>query len=256
MRTIPMALTGCLALLLAAPGFAAPARARPRPAVKAPASKRVPAPAPTPPAEAALPTPPASNEALAPTAAPVPASAPAPAVKEAPVAPAAADKSLDKDKAADVQAAGGAANLDKLRADYAELRDQLFRSRARRETLESALLSTQVLTTLRFDASRRYLCKHAEVRLDGVRLWEASEGGVGDKPVTLAPKSAPPGPHVLSVRVEIRPRDNPKLGYVSEQSFSLNLNEGKKTKVEITIDEDGSLPSYNPDIEIEIDEDK
>ena len=73
-----------------------------------------------------------------------------------------------------------------------------------------------------------------------------------DRPLQLAPRSAPPGAHVLGVRVEVRARDNPKLGYVSEQSFSVVLPESKKTTVEITIDEDGDLPSYNPTIEIEV----
>jgi hypothetical protein len=57
---------------------------------------------------------------------------------------------------------------------------------------------------------------------------------------------------VLGVRVEVRSREDPKVGYVSDQSFSLNLPEGKKTTVEITVDEDGDAPSYNPDIEIEV----
>ena len=59
---------------------------------------------------------------------------------------------------------------------------------------------------------------------------------------------------MLGVRIEVRLRDNPKLGYLSEQSFSIALPEGKKTRVEITIDEDGDPPSYNPDIEVEIDD--
>jgi hypothetical protein len=57
---------------------------------------------------------------------------------------------------------------------------------------------------------------------------------------------------VLGVRVEVRSRENPQLGYVSDQSFVVTLAEGKKTTVEITVDEDGSAPSYNPDIEIEV----
>jgi hypothetical protein len=85
-----------------------------------------------------------------------------------------------------------------------------------------------------------------------VRLWENNEGLTSGKWIELSPKSAPPGPHVIGVRVEVRSRDDVKLGYVSDQSFALTLPEGKKTKVEIVVDEDGSAPSYNPDIEIEV----
>ncbi len=145
-------------------------------------------------------------------------------------------------------------DLPKLRADYNELKDALFRSRARREALEGAILGTQMVSSIVWDGGARFVVKAAEIRLDGVRIWEAAEGQLGEKTVELGARALPPGPHVVGVRVEIRPRANPKLGYVSEQTFALSFAEGKKTRVAISIDEDGSPPSYNPDIEIEIDE--
>ena len=57
---------------------------------------------------------------------------------------------------------------------------------------------------------------------------------------------------MLGVRVEVRSRDDAKLGYVSDQSFALVLPEGKKTRVEVVVDEDGSAPSYNPDIGVDV----
>lgn len=148
-----------------------------------------------------------------------------------------------------------AADLERLRAEHNALKDALFRSRARREILENALLSTQLIPVITWEGARRYLLKTAELRLDGVRIWEAGNTPLSDSAVTLAARGAPPGAHVLGVRVEVRSRENPKLGYISEQSFALSLPEGKKTTVAITIDEDGDPPSYNPDIEIEIDSD-
>ena len=103
-----------------------------------------------------------------------------------------------------------------------------------------------------WEGGRHHTVKHAELRFDGVRLWETNEGLTSGKEIDLSPKSAPAGAHVIGVRVEVRSRDDAKLGYVSDQSFAITLPEGKKTKVEITIDEDGSAPSYNPDIEIEV----
>jgi hypothetical protein len=145
-----------------------------------------------------------------------------------------------------------ATSIEALRAEYQQIKDALFRSRARRETLETALFSTQLIPTIRWDGGRHHAVKRAEVRLDGVRLWESAEGLTTDKAIALAAKSAPAGPHVLGVRVEVRSRDDAKLGYVSDQSFALSLPEGKKTTVEITIDESGDAPSYNPEIEIEV----
>jgi hypothetical protein len=144
------------------------------------------------------------------------------------------------------------ATLERLRAEHAALRDALFRSRARRDTLEGALLSTQLIPVLAWEGGRKHVLKQAELRLDGVRIWESGNTPPGDEPLALSPRGVPPGTHVLGVRIEVRFRDNPKLGYVSEQSFALTLPEGKKTTVEITIDEDGDPPSYNPDIEVEV----
>src|SRR5918912_619453 len=58
-------------------------------------------------------------------------------------------------------------SLDRLRAEHAAIKDALFRSRARRETLETALLSTQLTTELVWEGGRRHALKGAELRLDG-----------------------------------------------------------------------------------------
>jgi hypothetical protein len=150
-------------------------------------------------------------------------------------------------------APGIAPSIDRLRAEHAAVKDALFRSRARRETLENALLATKLAAVLTWEGSRRHQLKSAELRLDGVRLWDSAESPLGERPVTLAPRGIPAGTHVLGIRVEVRARDNPKLGYVSEQTFTIVLPEGKKTTVEITVDEDGDLPGYNPDVDVEID---
>jgi hypothetical protein len=165
---------------------------------------------------------------------------PAPRATEAPATP------------ADKAAAAPGPRVEALRAQYETLKDELFRSRARRETLEMLLLSTQLLPVIRWDGGRHHSVTRAEVRLDGVRLWESTDGLVADKRVDLAARSVPPGPHVLGVRVEVKSRDDARLGYVSDQSFTVVLPEGKKTRVEITVDEGGSAPSYNPDIEVEV----
>lgn len=143
-------------------------------------------------------------------------------------------------------------SAEALRARYDQLRDDVFRARARREVVEKVLFSTKVSLSLTWEANRHYVLEKAEVRLDGTRLWDASLRPVTDAPITLAERPVAPGAHVLSVRLEVRSREQAALGYVSEQSFALSLPEGKATKVGISVDEEGSLPSYNPEIEIEI----
>lgn len=230
--------------LLAAAGSAGAASGKNKSSSKTSANKVAPKkkPAPASDAPAADPTPVAEPD-------PSPASAPPP--EAAPTAPPAPEPPKRTEATDD---SASAATLEKLRAEHAALRDALFRSRARRETLENALLATQLTAVVRWEAGRRYTLKQAELRLDGVRFWDSGDTPPGDRPITLAPRGVPAGAHVLGVRVEVRARDNPKLGYLSEQSFTLSLPEGKKTTVKVTVDEDGSLPSYNPDIEVEIDD--
>jgi len=224
-----------IALFLAADARAAGSRVARAPKHKPAKTKAAPPPEPQPEPEPA----PAPVPAAAPAA---PLAAPEPAPAPPPPPPPPAEKAP--------KAAGP--SVEALRAEYDEIRDALFRSRARRETLETALFSTQLLPTIVWDGGRHHTVKHAEIRFDGVRLWETNEGLTSGKEIDLSPKSAPPGPHVIGVRVEVRSRDDAKLGYVSDQSFALTLPEGKKTTVEITVDEGGDAPSYNPDIEIDV----
>jgi hypothetical protein len=236
MKRIGPSLTLVAVLVTSAPAWGRDPGAKGHAAARAP-RRKAPQPAPTPPPPVVAAEPAAEEitaEAPPPPAAPDPAPAPEPK-REPP--------REEKAKPAGVEA---------LRAQYQALKDELFRSRARRETLEGALLSTQLLPVIRWDGGRHHSVTRAEVRLDGVRLWESSDGLVSDKPVDLAAKSAPPGPHLLGVRVEVRSRDDARLGYVSDQSFTVVLPEGKKTRVEITVDESGSAPSYNPEIEVEV----
>jgi hypothetical protein len=222
---------------IAAPVWAGPPAGKGHAAVRAPRRKPAPPP-PAPPTPA--PEQVADDGAAAPPASEPAPPDPAPARASDPPAP-----PVDKTRS-------NAPSVEALRAQYEALKDELFRSRARRETLEGALLATQLLPVIRWEGGRHHSVTRAEVRLDGVRLWESTDGLVGDKPVDLAARSAPPGPHVLGVRVEVKSRDDAKLGYVSDQSFTVVLPEGKKTRVEITVDESGSAPSYNPEIEIEV----
>lgn len=140
-----------------------------------------------------------------------------------------------------------------LRERYDQLRDQVFRSRARRETIEQALLSTKVAFEVRWEANRRYRLEKAEIRLDGTRIWDTAERPLTEDPILLAERPVAPGTHVLTVRLEVRSRDKAEMGYTSEQNFYIGLPEAKASRVRISVDEDGDLPSYNPEVEVKVD---
>lgn len=247
-------LRSCVMMVLASawlggtPVHAAPKRFAAKPAAKArpaaPKKKKAP-PAPESPAPILDDPAPAEEEQAEPVPTPATTADPAPAASAGPVV------NVDVSQPA-AKPATATASPEALRARYDELRDAVFRSRARRATLEKALFSTKAAFELKWEANRHFKIEKAELRLDGTRLWDASERPVTEEPVSLAARSVAPGAHVLSVRLEVKSRDSASAGYVSEQSFAISLPEGKETSVRVIVDEDGSLPSYNPEMEIEL----
>src|SRR5580693_5458545 len=97
----------------------------------------------------------------------------------------------------------------------------------------------------------------AEIRLDGNSIWDSGEKPLVDELIKVSERPAKPGPHTLTVRIEVRPgkkgeKEHADLGYESEQTFVVNVPEGRRTAVEITADDDGDLPGYEPEIALEL----
>jgi hypothetical protein len=258
-------------VLLAALPFAASAR----PARK-PAKPRAPAASASRPAQAPAAADATTDEPMAPddvrvaaadTAAPPAATAPAPppAAKPAPESPSPAEPK-DTPAPAPPGAATPAPSIDlqKLRADYDRLRDDLYRARARAQIVQEGIYSSRLAATLRWKGAPDYVIKHAEVRIDGGSVWDSGDKPVTDDLVKVAERPVKAGAHALTVRLEIRlgaiaknaektgGKDPEQLGYVSEHTFAIIVPDGKHVVAAITGDEDGDPPEYEPEIEIEL----
>jgi hypothetical protein len=152
-------------------------------------------------------------------------------------------------------------DLAKLRAEYDRLRDDLFRSRARAELVEEGIYDSRLAATLRWKGAPDFILRRAEIRLDGNSIWDSGEKPLVDELIKVSERPAKPGPHTLTVRIEVRPgkkgeKEHANLGYESEQTFVVNVPDGKRTTVAITGDDDGDLPGYEPEIEIEVESEK
>jgi hypothetical protein len=151
-----------------------------------------------------------------------------------------------------------ALDLAKLRADYDRLRDQLFRARTRAALVQEGLYTSRLGARLEWEAAPDFVIRHAEVRLDGGTIWDSGDKPVTDDVITVADRPCKPGPHALTVRLEIRPgtkkkgMDIEQLGYVTEQTFAIDVADGQRTTVLLTGDEDGDLPGYGPEMELEL----
>jgi hypothetical protein len=200
------------------------------------------------PMEAAAPDDPA--QAPAPDAKPAEPPPPTPAAKPTPPPEPARDDS------APAPAPALSVDLTKLRADYDRLRDDLFRTRSRAALVQEGLYDARLGARLEWEAAPDYVIRHAEVRLDGGTIWDSGDKPVTDDKITISDRPCKPGQHAVTLRLEVRPgtkkkgKDIEGLGYVTEQTFSLVVPDGKKTTVVLTGDEDGSLPEYEPELEM------
>jgi hypothetical protein len=152
-------------------------------------------------------------------------------------------------------------DLVRLRADYDRLRDELFRARARAQLAAEGVYASKLGAVLRWKGAPDFVLRRAEIRIDDSAVWDSGDKPLVDELITVAERPIKPGPHSLTVRLEVRPgtktdRENQDLGYVSEQTFVINVPDGKRTTVELTADDDGDLPEYEPELEVEIESEK
>ncbi|HEY7373047.1 MAG TPA: hypothetical protein VIF57_12860 [Polyangia bacterium] len=180
------------------------------------------------------------------------AAAPAPAGEEA-AAPAKAPP----------PAPPAAANMDinRLRAEYDKLRDALFRSRARAELVEEGVYASKLGARIRWKGAPDFIMRRAEVRLDGNSIWDSGEKPLVDEMIKVSERPIKPGQHSVTLRLEVRPgkkseKEHEGLGYEIEHSFVINVPDGKTTTIDITADDDGDLPEYEPEIEVEVESEK
>jgi hypothetical protein len=152
-------------------------------------------------------------------------------------------------------------DLAKLRAEYDRLRDELFRARARAELVEEGIYASKLGATLRWKGAPDFILHRAEIRLDGNPIWDSGEKPLVDELIKVSERPIKPGPHTVTVKLEVRPgkkgeKEHADLGYESEQTFVVQVPDARTTTVVLTADDDGDLPEYEPEIELELKSEK
>jgi hypothetical protein len=152
-------------------------------------------------------------------------------------------------------------DVARLRAEYDKLRDALFRSRARSMLVEEGVYASKLGAKIHWNGAPDFIMRRAEVLLDGNSIWDSGEKPLVDEMISVSERPIKPGTHSVTVRLEIRPgkktqKENEGLGYELEHSFVVNVPDGKRTTIDISADDDGDLPEYEPEIEIEIESEK
>ena len=148
-------------------------------------------------------------------------------------------------------------DLAKLRAEYDRLRDELFRARARAELVEEGIYASKLGASLRWKGAPDFILHRAEIRLDGNSIWDSGEKPLVDELIKVSERPIKPGAHTVTVKIEVRPgkkgeKEHADLGYESEQTFVVQVPDAGTTTVAFTADDDGDLPGYEPEIELEL----
>jgi hypothetical protein len=215
--------TAALFALLPALAIAPATRAAPPAAQRAkprkPGKPATPPPAPTPPAPVDTPAPD-----------PTPAAGPAPAPTEPDAKPA--------EPEAKPEAAG---DVDSLRQEYLSLRDELFRSRARANTVASQLYSTRVQIKLTYLTGRFYTPARSSIRLDGASVYEDAGGAIaGDDGIRFDGYIAP-GRHLITFHVEATGKDDDSFTSSTESEIVVKAVAGKDLLVAAKAKDTGDI---------------
>jgi len=162
---------------------------------------------------------------------------------------------------------GGVAlpDLAKLRAEYDRIREELFKARVRGQKAAEVAYPSKLDARLRWKGRPDFIIRKARFLLDGAELWDSADSAQTDDLIEIAERAVKPGPHALTVRLEIRPKVESKggtkaggeqLGHTSEHTVAIVVAETGKTHLFLTGDEDGDPPEYEPELELEIETDK
>jgi hypothetical protein len=133
-------------------------------------------------------------------------------------------------------------DLDALNGEYNQLRDELFRSRAKAHLLGDALFKTKIVATFQYKAQRAWPIKKVTLEIDDQPVFTADSPATQD-PLKLYDGFAAPGKHRLALRVECGATGEERVAYGAEGAFVIDVAENKQSNVSFVVDETGDGPA-------------
>ncbi|HEX9101375.1 MAG TPA: hypothetical protein VF997_04190, partial [Polyangia bacterium] len=133
-------------------------------------------------------------------------------------------------------------DLDALNREYNQLRDDLFRSRAKAHLLGDALFKTKIVATFLYKAQRAWPIKKVTLKIDDQPVFTADSPSTQD-PLKLYDGFAAPGRHTLSVRVDCGAVGEDRVAYGAEGTFVVDVAENKQSNIAFVVDETGDGPA-------------
>jgi hypothetical protein len=220
-----LALCGALAISASVDAQARKRRNGDKPASRDTAAEPAATPAPAEPEPAPAPPPAADASPLSVTPAAEPA--PAPAADPAP-APNAADEAATQDAQA-------------VREELSTVMDSLVSARARAALLGKSLFKTRVRVQLVNDAADDQVLGKVALSLDGNPIYRGDGSALNPEGAKLFEGYAAPGPHVLTVEIEQRAREDDAYRYRQTSSLRFVVPRGTLTDLKLILDDDSDI---------------
>jgi hypothetical protein len=208
-----------------------PANREPAADTATPAPTTDPAAEPAPPASA---SPGAAPAAVEPS--PLSVTPAAPAAEPAPAAaaqtPANAPDPADEAAAQDAQA---------VREELSTVMDSLVSARARAALLGKSLFKTRVRVQLENEAADDQVLGKVALSLDGNPIYRGDGSTLNPEGAKLFEGYAAPGPHVLTVEIEQRAREDDGYRYSQTSSLRFVVPRGTLTDLTLVLDDDSDI---------------
>lgn len=138
-------------------------------------------------------------------------------------------------------------DLSELRADYTQLMDDLVQARLRVSTLGTQLFRTRITVDLQDRTGDDVNLARFVVHLDGAPAFQ-SDGPVegADRGREIYTGSLAPGPHVLTLEVEQRARQDDAYRYTLRETFRFQVVPERLSEVTLILDDDSDIAGNFP----------
>ena len=144
-------------------------------------------------------------------------------------------------KPAEPEKEAEAVDVDTLRQEYLSLRDELFKSRARANTVASQLYSSRIQIKLTYTSGRFYNPAKASIRLDGASVYENATGAIATDDGIRFEGYIAPGRHVVTFRVEATGKDDDSFTSTTESSVVVKAVPNKDVIVTAKAKDSGDI---------------
>jgi hypothetical protein len=119
--------------------------------------------------------------------------------------------------------------------------DDLVQARARVAVLGKSLFKTRVRIRIDNRAAPDQVAARAALFLDGAPIWSGDGSQLRDPERVLFEGSAAPGPHVLSLEIEQRARDEDSYRYTLRESYRFVALRERRSDLRLVLDDDSDM---------------